>query len=100
MDTDIIEKNIIFIGSKPIINYIRSVSIQLNENNLKEVIIKSRGKYISKAVDVAEISKRNLSNLKVHIKNIEISSEEFENNGKKTNISCMEITLAKESKSN
>ena len=95
MDTDITESNIIFIGSKPVINYVRAISIQLNDSNSKEVIIKSRGKNISKAVDVAEISKRNLSNLKVHIKNIEISSEEFENNGKKTNISCMEITLAK-----
>ncbi len=89
------QDNIIFIGGKPLVNYIRGVVIQFNRLNASEVVIKSRGKFISKAVDVAEISRRNLADLNVFVKGVEISSESFEVDGKKTNISTMEIVLAK-----
>lgn len=86
--------NIIYIGSKPLVNYIRSVIIQFNKKNASEVIIKSRGKFISKAVDVAEVVKRSLGKNGVKTKDIKISSEIFEKDGKTTNISAMEIVLA------
>lgn len=85
--------NIVFIGSKPLVNYIRGVITQFNKWNAPEVVIKSRGKFISKAVDVAEVARRSLEDKSIKIKGIKIASESFEAEGKKTNISTMEITL-------
>ena len=86
--------NIIFIGSKPLVNYIRGVITQFTKWNAPEVTIKSRGKFISKAVDVAEISKRSLEGKSIKIKDIKVASESFEVEGKKTNISTMDIVLS------
>jgi len=87
--------NVIFVGGKPLVNYVRGVVIQFTKNNSSEVVIKSRGKFISKAVDIAEIAKRSLDDLKVFVKEIKISSEQFESSGKQTNVSLMEIVLSK-----
>ena len=87
--------NVIFIGSKPLVNYIRGVITQFNRNNVSEVIIKSRGKFISKAVDVAEVAKRSLQEKGIKIKEIKVASESFESEGRKTNISTMDIFLGK-----
>ena len=88
--------NVIFIGAKPFMNYVTGVVVQFNANNT-EVIIKSRGKFISKAVDVAEVSKRKfLKDKNVSVKEVKIGSEEFENKeGKIVNVSTLEITLKK-----
>ena len=91
------DENTIFIGNKPFMNYITGVMMQFNEKNSSEVIVKARGKFISKAVDVAEVSrKRFLKELNIHVKEIKIDSEEFNNDeGRKINVSTIEITLAK-----
>ena len=88
-----LEEGTIFIGSKPLVNYVKSVLIQFNKEQAKEVTIKSRGKFISKAVDVAEIARRTLEDVKT--KDIKIASEHFETEGRKTNISTMDIILTK-----
>ena len=88
--------NIIFIGSKPLVNYIRGVITQFIKKESPEVIIKSRGKFISKAVDVAEVAKRSLADKNIIIKSINISSESFETEGKRTNISTMGIVLSRD----
>ena len=88
--------NTVFIGGKPLVNYIRGVIIQFNKWNVPEVTIKSRGKFISKAVDVAEVVKRSFEDRKVTIKDVKIASESFETDGKKTNISTMDIVLRAE----
>jgi len=88
--------NVIFIGDKPIINYVRSISVQLSKQNSSEVIVRSRGRFISRAVDIVEIAKRKfLEKEGVKIKEIKISSEEFEKEGKKLNVSTMDIVLNK-----
>lgn len=89
------DDNAVFIGNKPLVNYIRGVITQFTKKNAQEVVIKSRGKFISKAVDVAEVSKRSLEEQNIKIKSIDISSESFEAEGKKTNISTMDIVLGK-----
>ena len=88
------DENIVFIGSKPLINYIKSIMIQFNKKDIREVIIKSRGRFISKAVDAAEISKRMLEKQAIKIKGISIASESFEKEGKKINVSTMDIVLS------
>ena len=91
------DKNIVFIGTKPFMNYVTSVVIQFTTKNQKEVVIKARGKFIARAVDVAEVArKRFLEDKKIEVKEIKINSEEFENKeGKKVNVSTIEITLIK-----
>ena len=91
------EEHSIFIGSKPFMNYVTGVVMQFNNKGAEEVTIKSRGKFISKAVDVAEVSRRKfLAELNLKVKDIKIESEEFENKeGKDVYVSTMEIILAK-----
>lgn len=48
------EDNTVYIGSKPTNSYCLAVLTQANEYD--EIFIKARGRAISKAVDVAEIS--------------------------------------------
>jgi len=87
----------IFIGGKPFMNYVTGVVMQFNNEKADEVTIKSRGKFITKAVDVAEVSRRKwLSEQNVSVKDVKIGSEEFENKeGKMVNVSTMEIVLKK-----
>ena len=88
--------NNIFIGGKPFMNYVTGVVMQFTAKNANDVIIKARGKFISRAVDVAEvISKRFLENT-VAVKNIKIDSEGFKNNeGRDIRVSTIEITLSR-----
>lgn len=86
-------ENIVFVGNKPVMSYVLAVVTQFNDNN--SVIIKARGKAISRAVDAAEVV-RNSFIPDVIIKDINISTEEVINhNDEKTNVSVIEITLEK-----
>ena len=71
--------------------------MQFTTKKRDEVIIKARGKFISRAVDIAEVvKKRFLKDQNIKIKDIKIDSEEFENKeGRKINVSTIEITLKK-----
>jgi DNA-binding protein len=90
-------ENTVFIGGKPFMNYVTGVVMQFTTKGAKEVIIRARGKFISRAVDVAEVAaKRFLKEHGVVVKDIKINSEEFENKeGKKVNVSTIDITLNK-----
>ena len=48
-------ENTVFVGNKPVMNYVLAVVTQFN-NGAGEVAIKARGKAISRAVDTAEIA--------------------------------------------
>jgi len=70
--------------------------MQFTTQNANEVIVKARGKFISRAVDIVEVaSKRFLEGI-VEITNIKTDSEDFDNKeGKKIRVSTIEISLAK-----
>ena len=88
--------NSIFIGGKPFMNYVTGVVMQFTTKDSNEVIIKARGKFISRAVDVAEVACKRFLEGKATIRDIKIDSEEFQNNeGRQVRVSTMEITLAK-----
>lgn len=91
------KENSIFIGGKPFINYVTGVVMQFSDG-AEEVIVKARGKFISKSVDVAEVARRKfLGDKKVSVKDVSIGSEEFENKeGKLINVSIIEIILKRE----
>ncbi|MBS3089973.1 DNA-binding protein Alba [Candidatus Pacearchaeota archaeon] len=87
---------IVFIGDKPFMNYVTAVVVQFTEKGESEVTIKARGKFISRAVDVAEVSRRRfLEKENIDVKDIQIGSEEFQREGKTTNISNIAITLVR-----
>jgi len=88
--------NTVFIGDKQVMKYVLSTIIQL-KNNPSEVNIKARGKFISKAVDVAEIvRKRYTKGLKPKIKDIKIDTEKYKKEEKEIKISTIKISLTKQ----
>ncbi len=90
------EKNTVFIGSKPFMNYVTAVVMQFTTQNAEKVMVKSRGKFISKAVDVSEVVKRRFMAGQTKIDNIEIGSESFKNTeGRDVSVSTIEITIGK-----
>ncbi|MBR9677352.1 DNA-binding protein Alba [Candidatus Woesearchaeota archaeon] len=91
-----IKDNNIFIGSKPFMNYVTGVVMQFTTKNAKEVIVKARGKFISRAVDVSEVSTKRFLDNTVIIKDIKVDSEEFKNKeGKEVRVSTIELVLEK-----
>jgi len=88
--------NSIFVGTKPFMNYVTAVVMQFTTKNANEIIIKARGKFISRAVDIAEVATKRFLIGQVCVKNIAIDSEEFTNKeGKQVRVSTIEITLAR-----
>ena len=88
------EENVVYIGNKPVMNYVLAVVTQMN-GGTSEVILKARGRAISRAVDVAEIV-RNRFITDVGIGSIDICTEEImSNEGTSTNVSAIEIQLSK-----
>jgi len=87
--------NIIFVGIKPFMNYVTGVIMQFQNKGQDEVIVSARGKFISKAVDVAEVSRRTfLKDENIRVDNINITSEQFENKeGRRIFVSAIEIKL-------
>ncbi|MFC1454676.1 DNA-binding protein Alba [Candidatus Undinarchaeota archaeon] len=83
--------NTVFIGSKPVMNYVLAVVTQFN-NNAGEVTIKARGRTISKAVDVAEIT-RNRFIKTANVGTISIGTEKLTGESGETNVSTIEIPM-------
>ncbi len=88
------EDNTIFIGEKPFMNYVTAVVMQFTTKNAGEIVIKARGKFISRAVDVAEVTSKRFLNGQADVGDIKIDSEEFTNKeGRQVRVSTIEITL-------
>ena len=89
---------IVFVGNKPAMSYVLAIITSLSASNAKEITLKARGRAITTAVDVAEITRnRFLKDLKVS--RIAIGTEEMpprEGENRARMVSTMEITLAKE----
>ena len=70
--------------------------MQFTTKGADEVIIKARGKFISRAVDIAEVAAKRFLEGQVKVKDIRIDSEGFQNKeGKDVRVSTIEITLTK-----
>lgn len=90
------EENSIFVGNKPFMNYVTGVVMQFTTKNASEVVVKARGKFISRAVDVSEVAAKRFLQGAVGIRDIKVDSEEFKNSeGKLVRVSTIEITLGK-----
>ncbi|HLC75366.1 MAG TPA: DNA-binding protein Alba [Candidatus Nanoarchaeia archaeon] len=90
------EDNSIFIGPKPFMNYVTGVVMQFTTKGAQNVVVKARGKFISRAVDVAEVAAKRFLEGQVAVKDIKVDSEEFTNKeGRQVRVSSIEITLGK-----
>jgi DNA-binding protein len=85
--------NVLLIGKKPAKSYAAAAMYKMGSENT--IIIKARGKAISKAVDVAEIILNKIGNGKYDLGNITIGTITVENENVKRSISTIEITLNK-----
>jgi DNA-binding protein len=88
------EENVIYVGNKPPMSYVLAVVTQFNSGST-EVVIKARGRAISRAVDAAEIT-RNRFVTDAKLKEIRIGTEAITNEeGRTSNVSSIEIVLTK-----
>ena len=88
------EENVVYIGNKPVMNYVLAVVTQMN-SGVPEVMLKARGRAISRAVDVAEIV-RNRFMTDLEVGSIDICTEEMTSReGSNSNVSAIEIQLCK-----
>jgi len=84
----------VLVGNKSVMNYVLAAVIQFNQG-AKKVLIKARGRAISRAVDVAEIVRSRFLKGEVDVSSIKIGSETVGEGDKKRNISTIEILLEK-----
>ena len=86
--------NVVLIGKKPVMNYVTACITFFNSGE-KQVIVKARGRAISRAVDTVELLRRAfVKDLEINF--IRIDTEElFKVEGEKSNVSTIEIVVAK-----
>jgi len=85
------EENVIYVGRKPVMNYVLAVMNSLKQKGLDEVVLKARGRAISTAVDAAEVTRRYVKDLEAAVS---IGTEQLpREEGGTRNVSTMEITI-------
>jgi archaea-specific DNA-binding protein len=88
------EQNVVYIGRKPVMSYVLAIITHFNTPEAKEVILKARGRAITTAVDVAEITRRRFMD-KIKLDRIDIGTEEVkEEDGRTRAVSTIEITMS------
>lgn len=86
-------ENVVFIGIKPVMNYVLAVITQFNEGG-GDVTLMARGRAISRTVDVAEIVRNRFLQGTI-VKNITIGTEQVQGEGGAANVSTIAIVLGK-----
>ena len=93
-NTEIKANNEIFIGKKPLMTYVTATLVQLANEPI--VIIKARGKSITRAVDVAQIIVKRMDTLGYKIGQVKIGSELVQSqDGKTRNVSTIEVYISR-----
>ena len=87
------EDNVVFIGKKSAMSYVLACITQFNMNR-DRVVIKARGKSISKAVDIAEITKHKFIK-ELKYQSIKLDTEVMEGERGQSNVSSIEILLTR-----
>ena len=89
------ERDVIFVGTKPIMTYVSATLTQLSTR--PTVTIKARGKRITQAVDVSQMIVKRMDSVGYLISDVRISSDSLTSqDGKQRNVSTMEIDISKE----
>jgi len=89
------ERNVIYVGTKPIMSYVAATLTQLSTFHV--VTIKARGKRITQAVDVSQMIVKRMDTVGYKINDVRILSESLTSqDGKKRNVSTIELDITKE----
>ncbi|MFG1520045.1 MAG: DNA-binding protein Alba [Thermoplasmataceae archaeon] len=87
------EENIIYVGKKPTMNYVLAIVTQFN-NNIDHITVKARGKSISKAVDITEITRHKFLH-EVKYGKITLDTETIQGERGESRVSSIEIMLVR-----
>ncbi len=82
----------IYVGSKPILAYVTAVVTALSKSD--SVSVMARGRAISTAVDVVEVTKRSILT-DIVVDGIDIGTERLGEAGAERNVSTISIQLSK-----
>ncbi len=86
--------NEILIGKKPLMTYVTATLVQLA--NEPTVLVKARGRSITRAVDVAQIIVKRMGNIGYKIGRVKIDSQILQSeDGKERNVSTIEIQISR-----
>jgi DNA-binding protein len=90
-----ISSNSVFVGTKPVMNYVLACVTFLTQPDSQKVVVKARGRAIPRAVDTTELLRRVFIK-DLRLEHIDIHTEEVaRDQGRKSNVSAIEITLVK-----
>lgn len=83
--------NTVFVGKKPIMNYVTACMTVLNQKTSQgRVTVAARGRTISKVVDIVEVLKKFIQ---FEVENIDIGTERVGYEGEERNVSTIEIHI-------
>jgi|SRR2546423_3917861 archaea-specific DNA-binding protein len=86
--------NEIFIGKKPLMTYVTATLVQLANEPL--VVIKARGRSITRAVDVAQIIVKRMDTLGYKIGPVKVGSDLVRSDdGRTRNVSTIEVSVSR-----
>ena len=86
--------NVILIGKKPLMTYVTATLVQLA--NEPTVLVKARGRSITRAVDVAQIIVKRMDNIGYKIGPVKIGSQLIRSeDGKERNVSTIEVQISR-----
>jgi DNA-binding protein len=86
--------NEILIGKKPLMIYVTATLVQLA--NEPTVLVKARGRSITRAVDVAQIIVKRMGNIGYKIGRVKIDSQLIQSeDGRERNVSTIEIEISR-----
>lgn len=87
------KRNLVIMGVKPLMNYVVAC-LSLFNGGAETVVIRARGKHISKAVDLVELIKRVFLR-DAEIRGIKLGTDDLvRDDGKDAKVSIIEIMLA------
>jgi len=97
MERKDIKENVILVGSKPFLAYLKSVNTLFRGKRMRYIEIRARGKNIQKAVDLAESSRNKFCHdLGIICSKVEIGTDKFtskEDANKEISVSTIAIFL-------
>jgi len=88
---------VILVGRKPTMNYVLATTMPLSEG--KKVVLKARGRAISKAVDVAQVvTRRFMKEAEIEAVNLGTEEGRVGADGRPRSVSTIEITIVPKKK--
>jgi DNA-binding protein len=88
------EPNVIYIGKKDVMAYVLSAVLQLSQSQF--VVIKARGRAISKAVDVSQVLINRFGEGKFFVQEVKLATEVLQGTeGISRNVSTIDVVVSK-----